>query len=86
MYKCVKRQKNKPKELNPKDKQFLELNQFLYVKTNIFSNSNLTIFESIVKYLKEEKSLNFHQISLLLNRNERNIWTIYRNSLKKRIK
>ena len=82
----MKRSKNKLKELNDKDKQFLEINQFINLKSSSFSNSNLTIFESLVKYLKEEKGFNFHQISVLLNRNERNIWTIYRNSLKKRIK
>ena len=66
-----------------KDKWFIELHHNLNVKTSIFHNNNLTIFESFVKYLKEAKSFNFHEISLLLNRDERNIWTVYKNAVKK---
>lgn len=69
--------------LKDKDKWFIDLHHNLNLKTSIFHNNKLTIFESLVKYLKEEKSFNYHEISLLLNRDERNIWTIYKNALKK---
>ncbi len=72
----------KPKNLKDKDKWFLELHHNLNLKLSIFQN-NLTIFESLVKFLKEEKSFNFHEISILLNRDERNIWTVYQNTVKK---
>lgn len=71
------------KEVNEKDKYLLDFNQEFTIKTSIFHNLNLTIFEALVKYLKEEKNFNFHEISILLNRDERNIWTVYSNSLKK---
>ena len=71
------------KKLKDKDKWFIELHHSLNLKTSIFHNNELTIFEALVKYLKEEKSFNFHEISLLLNRDERNIWTVYKNTLKK---
>ena len=71
------------KKLKDKDKWFIELHHSLNLKTFIFHNNELTIFEALVKYLKEEKSFNFHEISLLLNRDERNIWTVYKNTLKK---
>ena len=51
--------------------------------TKIFRNTKLTIFEAFVKYLKEEKGLTYHQIGLLLGRNERNIWTVYNRGKKK---
>ena len=51
--------------------------------TKIFRNTKLTIFEAFVKYLKEEKGFNYHQIGLLLGRNERNIWTVYNRGKKK---
>ena len=79
----MKKKNNKEKKLSEKDHWFLKLNHELNIKTRIFHNRSLTIFESLVKYLKEEKSLNFHEISILLNRDERNIWTIYKNSSKK---
>ena len=72
------------REVNGKDKYFLDFNGEIILKTSIFHNSNLTIFEALVKFLKEEKSFNFHEISVILNRDERNIWTVYNNSLKKR--
>ncbi|MEK6936837.1 MAG: hypothetical protein AABW58_02080 [Nanoarchaeota archaeon] len=73
----------KQRKLKEKDKWFIDLHHNLSLKTSIFHNNSLTIFESLVKYLKEEKSFNFHEISLLLDRDERNIWTVYKNALKK---
>ncbi len=73
----------KTKNIRDKDKWFIDLHHNLNVKTSVFHNNDLTIFESLVKYLKEEKSFNFHEISLLLNRDERNIWTVYKNAVKK---
>jgi len=81
MYYNVKR--NKKKEISEKDKYLLDFNNEIKIKTSIFHNSNLTIFEAFVKHLKEEKNFSFHEISILLNRDERNIWTVYNNSLKK---
>ncbi len=46
-------------------------------------NRKLTILESVVKYLKEEKNLSLHKISEVIGRDERNIWNIYNNAGKK---
>jgi hypothetical protein len=46
-------------------------------------NKKLTVLESIVKYLKEEKSFSLHKISNLVKRDERNIWWIYNKARKK---
>ncbi len=46
-------------------------------------NDKLTVLESVVKYLKEEKNLTLHKISTLIKRNERNIWHTYDNAKKK---
>ena len=47
-----------------------------FIPISIFSHK-LTPLESIVKYLKEEKNLTFHEISKLLKRNEKNLWHTY---------
>lgn len=39
--------------------------------------SNFTILESVVKFLKEELMLNFHEIGVVLKRDDRTIWTVY---------
>ena len=46
-------------------------------------NEKLSILESVVKFLKEEQDFNYHKIGLMLERDERNIWTTYANSQKK---
>lgn len=51
---------------------------------SIFDNNELSCLETIVKYLKEEFKLRFHEIALLLNRNDRTIWTTYNNAVRKR--
>lgn len=54
------------------------------IPISVFDNKELSILEDICKYLKEELGLNFHEIALLLGRNDRTIWATYNNSLKKR--
>lgn len=47
-------------------------------------NKKLTVLETLVKFLKEEYNYSYHQIAVLLARNERNIWHAYDNAIKKR--
>ena len=46
-------------------------------------NEKLTVLESVVKYLKEEKGISLHNIADLTKRDERNVWGIYDKSNKK---
>lgn len=50
----------------------------------IFDNKELSCLETIVKYLKEDLKFRFHEIALLLNRNDRTIWATYNVACKKR--
>lgn len=52
------------------------------VPAEIFA-AELSPAEAIVKYLKENRSKNYHEISIILKRDERGIWGSYRRSLKK---
>jgi len=54
----------------------------LVLPVSIFKNKKLTILESIVYYLKQ-KGLKNSEISKLLNRDQRNIWTLYSRAVKK---
>ncbi len=53
------------------------------IPISIFSNEKLSTLEIICKYLKENRGLSYHNIAVLLNRNDRTIWATYQNSLKK---
>lgn len=60
--------------------EFLK-NQF-FIPVAVF-NKKLTVLESAVKYLKEEKNLSLNKISKVIGRDERNIWHTYNASKKK---
>ena len=53
------------------------------IPISIFKVEGLSALETICKYLKEELDLNYSKIALLLNRNDRTIWTVYQRAKKK---
>jgi hypothetical protein len=54
-----------------------------YIPTSIFRNE-MSIFESLVGYMKDSLELSYHKIALLLNRDDRTIWTVYQRAKKKK--
>jgi len=48
-----------------------------------FNNEKLSSLEIIVKYMKENLSKTYHEIALILRRDDRTIWSTYNNSLDK---
>ena len=67
-------------------KKFVIKKTKLWIPVNIFSNSKLSALEVIVSYLKEKLSLTYHEIAILLKRDDRTIWTVYRRAEKKNVK
>ncbi len=53
------------------------------IPLDIFRDRRFSSLEGLVVHLKEKLHLSFREISLLLNRDERTIWTCYHRSLKK---
>ena len=47
------------------------------IPISIFTERKLSVLEAIVGYLKEQIELTYSEVSRLLNRDSRNIWTIY---------
>jgi DNA-directed RNA polymerase specialized sigma24 family protein len=71
------------KKASEKMKKPLEIKKTeLMLPISIFENKNLTVLESIIIYLKE-KGFKFSEIAKLLERDQRNIWTIYSRAIKK---
>ena len=54
-----------------------------HIPIDVIRDRNFSIFESIVKFLKEKRSLSYHDIAVLLNRDDRTIWTVYNRARKK---
>jgi len=55
------------------------------IPSSIFRDRNLAPLESITEYLKEEQGLSYHEIAVLVGRDDRTIWTCYNRAQKKRI-
>ena len=54
----------------------------IFIPISILKNRKLTILEAIIVYLKD-KGMRYIEIADLLNRDQRNIWTIYSRAIKK---
>ena len=54
-----------------------------YIPVSVLQQ-HFTIFESIVKFLKEDLMLSFHKIAIVLKRDDRTIWTVYNRVKKKK--
>lgn len=50
----------------------------------VFSDRELSMLESLVSYLKNERNLTNNKIAKLINRNDRTVWTVYNRFKKKR--
>ncbi len=57
----------------------------LDVPSFIFKDRSLSVLESMVEYLKDVKKFSYHEIALMLNRDDRTIWTVYHRVKDKRI-
>ena len=53
------------------------------IPVSIFDNDKLSIFEALVKYMKEDLRLRFVAIASILKRSDKTIWTTYHKSKQK---
>jgi hypothetical protein len=53
------------------------------IPLSIYYDKKLGILEATVKYLKENQNLSYHEIAIILNRDDRTIWTTYNKACKK---
>jgi len=71
---------NNSKQKHPKK---LEVKETKYSIPISILKERKSILESIVLYLKDSLNLSYHQIALLLKRDDRTIWTVYQRARKK---
>ena len=58
--------------------------KYTTVPSSIFLDRELAPLESISEYLKDDKGLSYHEIAVLVGRDDRTIWTCYNRAKKKR--
>lgn len=72
------------RESNLSTSQIIELiDKEIFLPASVFSNRKLGVLEIIVKYLREERGLSLKQISVMLKRDNRTIWSSYNQAKKK---
>lgn len=57
---------------------------YVNIPSFIFRDRSVAVLEALVEYMKEIKKLSYHEIAVMLNRNDRTIWTVYRRAKLKR--
>ena len=54
------------------------------IPVSVLQNRNISVLENVAAYLKDTFGLTYHSIAVLLNRNDRTIWTVYQRAKKKK--
>jgi len=58
----------------------------IFLDSFIFKDRSLSVLESLVSHLKDVKRYSYHEIAVMLNRDDRTIWTVYHRAMQKRKK
>lgn len=64
-------------------RSFIDTGSEYFIPVNIFSNRHLSVLENIILYLKSNYDLSTNEISSLLGKKYRTIWTVNRRIMKK---
>lgn len=67
-------------DINVKEKRE---DRVIDIPSSIFRDRNLAPLEALTEHLKDNLGMSFHEIAVLLNRNDRTIWTCYSRAKKK---
>lgn len=71
--------------IKKKKERFIVKDAKYIIPISIFKENKYGALELISEYLHDNYNLSYHEIAILLNRDDRTIWTSYHNIKKKRI-
>lgn len=87
LYPIPQAERKRWREIRRENKQQKEQElrqKYSAVPSSVFLDRSVAPLESISEYLKEEKGLTYHEIAVLVGRDDRTIWTCYNRAKKKR--
>jgi hypothetical protein len=58
--------------------------EYIDIPSFVFKDRTLSVLEVMVEYLRDNKKMRFHEIALIINRDDRTVWTVYRRAKLKR--
>jgi len=64
-------------------KKFVLKKEDVMIPVKILQDRRLSVLEHLVRYLKDHHGLRYHQIAVLIKRDDRTIWTVYQRGLQK---
>jgi len=67
-------------------KKKIDSDSVIAIPSSIFKDRKLSVLEIISEFLKEQEGLTYHEIAVLLGRDDRTIWTCYKRAKEKRKK
>jgi hypothetical protein len=67
-----------------KKEKFIFSETKYWIPISLLKDRRLSILELVVEFLKKSYSLNFHQIAVLIQRDDRTVWTVYQRGELKR--
>ena len=67
-----------------KGKKRIDSDSVVSIPSSIFKDRTLSVLEVLTEFLKEQENLTYHEIAVLLGRDDRTIWTCYNRAKKKR--
>jgi hypothetical protein len=53
------------------------------IPIEVLQDRDVSVLEAIVRYLKDGKGYSYRQIAVMLHRDDRTIWTVYKRASKK---
>ena len=59
------------------DREILSKYSKLKIPVSVFNNGKLTTYESLILYLKDDSDFNYHNIAVILGRDERDVRKVY---------
>ena len=64
----------------------IKKDRVILIPLSVFLDRSVSVLEAVSEYLKDSKKFSYHEIAVLLNRDDRTIWTCYNRAKKKRTK
>jgi|GEM_PF-2266312 len=58
--------------------------EYIDIPSFVFKDRTLSVLEVMVEYLRDNKKMKFHNIAVIINRDDRTVWTVYRRAKLKR--
>ena len=55
-----------------------------FIPVTILKARETSVLEHVVSYLKDNYSLRYHQVAVLINRDDRTVWTVYQRAKRKK--